>query len=47
MTAKWRPHTPIENVFEQLWADVAFALEGGDTLPLATVVHALRLQYPP
>eukprot|EP00978_Attheya_sp_CCMP212_P014158 scaffold35966_cov68-Attheya_sp.AAC.1 len=42
MTAKWHPPTPIEDLFEQLRAGAAFALEGGDTLPPASVV---RLGY--
>jgi hypothetical protein len=40
--AKWHPPIPIEVLFEQLRAGAAFALEGGDTLPPASVV---RLGY--
>jgi hypothetical protein len=42
MNAKWHPPTPIEDLFEQLRAGAAFALEGGDILPPASVV---RLGY--
>ena len=42
MNAKWHPPVPIEVLFEQLRAGAAFALEGGDMLPPASVV---RLGY--
>jgi hypothetical protein len=42
MEARWHPPVPIEDLFEQLRAGAAFALEGGDTLPPAAVV---RLGY--
>jgi hypothetical protein len=41
MNAKWHPPMPIKDLFE-LRAGAAFALEGGDTLPPASVV---RLGY--
>jgi hypothetical protein len=42
MEARWHPPVPIEDLFEQLRAGAAFALEGGDVLPPAAVV---RLGY--
>eukprot|EP00978_Attheya_sp_CCMP212_P018413 scaffold50382_cov35-Attheya_sp.AAC.1 len=39
MTAKWHPPTPIEDLFEQLRAGAAFALEGEYTLLPTSVVQ--------
>eukprot|EP00978_Attheya_sp_CCMP212_P029636 scaffold105942_cov70-Attheya_sp.AAC.2 len=42
MEADWNPPTPIEDLFEQLWAGAAFATEGGDA---PSAPRLVRLGY--